>query len=672
MKNQHLPVVVCESAASRTDLTRVASDIDEALIEFHGLRAYAIAFVRENGLPKQIVHGRKAIHPLMTKRSFLQGQLRIRAIKMDVDRTIFNLAENVDPSRELWLSNMGYDRAIRSGAIIPHPQRQHTGMEQVSSVMDDRTEFDVAKFTNIVDILQWRTSMHPDEEAFYVVGYSGSTLNTKSYSWRKLSYKSAAIASHLTKKGLKRNTKVLVAIPLSIDYILTIYACLAMGLIPVPFEPVEPQFQPQRVSEFVEELIEVLSDLKITAILTNNEGEDALKHNTVKAAIKQHHGFKMPEMVNVAKASKHHKLLGKESGFMVRPDWISQNRKSPNLILVQYASDGRRYYASFGHDTLLNQCRTQKMTCQLRYQRSIVTTGLGAYNGLGFLYTALCGVYVGCKTILIPTADFYTNPGCFFETLQRYKSKDVFLTNALVQFAMNRMNANESRNITLKGVQNMMIGNDTRPKPLLYQHMAVYFSRLRLDKESVNTVYSHVANPMITTRSYMLMEPIPLSVDPYWLRQGIVRAMSPEEERLGILLNDSGIVPSNTMVAIVNPETLTICPNNMIGEIWVASDSNVKTFDHLDDMGHAQQFEASIVGNDGSIRYMRTGDLGFLWNVRRRVDNRMMQPMLEEGQCLYVLGSMNETIIRNGLIHFPMDVELSIERCHSSIPSGGR
>lgn len=168
------------------------------------------------------------------------------------------------------------------------------------------------------------------------------------------------------------------------------------------------------------------------------------------------------------------------------------------------------------------------------------------------------------------------------------------------------------------------------------------------------------------------MEPLSLSIDPYWLRQGIIRPMSPEEEPYGILLNDSGIVPCNTMVAIVNPETRTVCPSNMVGEIWVSSDSNAKTFHNLDEAGHNFRFEATIAGNDPSVKYMRTGDFGFLWNVRRRVDNRMMHPVLEEGQCLFVLGPVSETVVRNGLIHFPLDVELSIERCHPTIPSGGR
>lgn len=171
----------------------------------------------------------------------------------------------------------------------------------------------------------------------------------------------------------------------------------------------------------------------------------------------------------------------------------------------------------------------------------------------------------------------------------------------------------------------------------------------------------------------MLVEPITLIADLYWLRRGIVRSLPLEEESRGIVLNDSGIVPSNTMVAIVNPETLTLCPSSVVGEIWVSSDSTVKNLltdgKTGDDVG-ASALEVTLPGADPRIKYMRTGDLGFLWNVQRR--GNMMEQMMEEGQCLYVLGPKCEILERSGLMHFPGDVETSIERCHSAIPANGR
>ena len=47
---------------------------------------------------------------------------------------------------------------------------------------------------------------------------------------------------------------------------------------------------------------------------------------------------------------------------------------------------------------------------------------------------------------------------------------------------------------------------------------------------------------MITTRSYMCVEPIELYLDLKSLRRGIVKVVNPEDEPFGVLLHDSGMV----------------------------------------------------------------------------------------------------------------------------------
>jgi hypothetical protein len=68
------------------------------------------------------------------------------------------------------------------------------------------------------------------------------------------------------------------------------------------------------------------------------------------------------------------------------------------------------------------------------------------------------------------------------------------------------------------------------------------------------------------------------------------------------------------------------------------------------------------------VQYVRTGDLGFLHNVSRPIGPNGAQVDM---QVLFVLGSIGETFEINGLSHFPMDIEYSVEHCHKSIVPGG-
>ena len=398
-----MPIVVCESNIARTELTKVANNIIDVVLNFHGLRVYGVIVLAPNAMPRWVKHGRRHIHPLMVKRAFLNGEMTIRYLKMDVDRTVFNLAANEDPSNGLWRSYMAYEKAIRTGQIMPRPQQQHTGMETVREVIDERTDFDLSKFTNIVDVLLWRTKLYPEEVAYINVtqASNGSVINTKPYSWRKINSKISTVANYLMKKGWKRGRKALILVPFGVEWIQAIYACMVLGVIPVLFEPPDPEQNAQRLKEEVQALVSTARDLDCTYILTNAAAEDLMKHKNTAMALKQvmmqyrDARFKLPDYTNLNKASKTTKMLGKESGFYVKPEWFSTGEKFPALIAVHTAMDGSHTYTSMGHEVILAQCRAQKMTCQLKAQRSIVGCGLGAYDGLGLLHFGFCGVYVG-------------------------------------------------------------------------------------------------------------------------------------------------------------------------------------------------------------------------------------------------------------------------------------
>ena len=153
------------------------------------------------------------------------------------------------------------------------------------------------------------------------------------------------------------------------------------------------------------------------------------------------------------------------------------------------------------------------------------------------------------------------------------------------------------------------------------------------------------------------------------LRRGLVQLAEPDVDPYSLLIHDSGIVPVCTRLAIVNPETCKYSRIGEFGEIWVSSEANVKGFYRSQDPFDATRMSARTADGNRTISYVRTGDLGFLYNVARPVGPG---GALVDLQTLFILGSIGETFEVNGLNHFPMDIERTIENCHRMIMKVGR
>ena len=166
----------------------------------------------------------------------------------------------------------------------------------------------------------------------------------------------------------------------------------------------------------------------------------------------------------------------------------------------------------------------------------------------------------------------------------------------------------------------------------------------------------------------MCIEPIELWLDVRALRRGLVYPVDPDTDPSALLIQDSGMVPVSTQIAIVNPETCRLCYIGEYGEIWVQSEACVKSFYGSRDAFDAERFNGRTVDGDPHVTYVRTGDLGFLHNVVRPIGPGGQQV---EMQVLFVLGGIGETFEVNGLSHFPMDIEHSIEKCHRNIVTNG-
>ncbi|KAK3816616.1 MAG: hypothetical protein J3Q66DRAFT_342984 [Benniella sp.] len=696
VNNEHLPVICAETPRNqRSDLVKLADFARQAMMDYHGLRLYTIAIAPTGTLPRAFKNGKRVLHPVLCRKMFELGRLRLMHIHTSVDDTVFNIPFGDDATGGIWGPEA---LRVRETAMPAHARMvQFSCCDYPKEVLDEKTKINLSQFASLADILVWRSVVNQDEVAF--VGVDGRGKDTKGVTFRKFGLKVVSIANCIEKRGgLKTGDKVVLLFPNGVEFAATVYACWLLGLVPVPVQLPEPS----RLHEDVTLLMGLMAELKVSQVIGNTATDELMKQKTtmihIRAFVGPRQDAVLPTVFNVSKAPKVNRNLGKESGY-ISPPHVALSRTAPAVIFVHYSTDMRRTLVKVTHETLMAQCRAQKVQCRFKTGRPILSSWK-TFSGIGLLYSCALGVYVGAPTVMFQYSDFNVNPQIYFEALERHGVRDALLNYPMLEQTMNASEPISISSFNFTGVKNFLLNSEGRPRTEVNQAIERRFAQSRLEKTVINAMFGHMINPMVTTRSYMNIEPVRLHLSLKMLRRGVVQITNEQDDPTGIWVEDSGIPICGTTVAIVNPETREICLSREIGEIWVSSDANVQSYQGARDsngrsLSNASpltmeaswkpvngtdpsaaepaspsdinsRYNVTIAGGDARINYVRTGEVGFLWNYSKESFNGGKPTSL-----LFVLGSIGETFEVNGLMHFPKDIEATIERSHPNVAPNG-
>lgn len=670
VNEEHLPIVLLESSnASTAPLTSggppqqldiplldsLAERTMEILYQEHHLRVYCVMVTAPGVLPRVTKNGRREIGNMLCRKEFDNGSLPAVHVKFGVERAVQNLPFGEDPVGGVWSPMASAARK----ELLYEQETQWSGVDHREVVIDDRTSTSLSNFSNIFDLMQWRVARQADELAYCTI--DGRGKEGKALPWKKFDLRVASVAMFLKNKvKLKPADHVVLMYTHSEEYVFALYACMVLGLIAVPVAPLDAN----RLSEDAPAFLHIVADMRVRAVICNNDVDQLFKQKLVSQHLKQSAQYlkaHIPSVYNTSKPSKQSHGC-RDLGLTINKAWISPS--TPAVIWTYWTPDQRRMSVQLGHDTLLGMCKVQKETCQMTSSKPVLGC-VRSTIGIGFIHTCLMGVYNGSRTYLMSPLDFAQNPVSLFLALSRYKVKDTYATSQMLEFAMGHV---AGKGFSLHEVKNLMISTEARPRQDLYSKIRMHFAQSGLERTAINTIYSHVLNPMVASRSYMSIEPIELFLDIRALRRGLVFPTDPDNDSGALLVQDSGMVPVSTRIAIVNPETCQLCNVGEYGEIWVQSEACAKSFYMSKQVFDEERFNGRILGGDPNATYVRTGDLGFLHNVTRPIGPGN-QPV--EMQILFVLGGIGETFELNGLSHFPIDIENSIEKSHRNITPGG-
>lgn len=432
--------------------------------------------------------------------------------------------------------------------------------------------------------------------------FLSESLNETSITFSEINRTAKALAVLLTQQYPDiLGRPILLLYPQGIDFVIGFVACLYSGAVAVPAYP--PRNRKQ-----IDRLMLIANNAGATLAFTDAA---TLRHCSQKfSELSESLGLISTDGIDLSLASQ-----------FVMPD-IHAN----SLAFLQYTSGS----TSAPKGVMVSQSNLLSNVKYIQKSFGLTTETVSAswlpqFHDMGLIGGILEPLYTGHIAHLMTPAHFVKNPLKWLEIISKYRVNHTggpnFGYDHCVE-ALKRLDTDISLDLSCwtsayNGSEPIHMGTLDR--------FTESFSRFGFSGSAHCPSYGLAEATLMVTAKPFFEDPMATTLD---LGNGQVYKN----------VVSSGIFYDEMTVKIVNPDTLTVCAPNTIGEIWLSGTS--VAMGYLNDPEKTKETFHAFTST-GAGPYMRTGDLGFF----------------NHNQHLHVTGRIKEVVIVNGKNYFPHDIE---------------
>lgn len=493
------------------------------------------------------------------------------------------------------------------------------------SIFDrSKKEYTKRHFSNFIDVLSYRAENQPSLQA-YTFLKSGETESQK-WTYEELHSRSQAIAASLQSLNAFGERALLLYQP-GLDFIAAFLGCLYAGTIAVPAYP------PRR-NRNLSRLQAIATDAKAKIVLTSS----SLLESLYNASEQQGLGI-----------GGLHWLATDKVGCNQVSKWCKPIVKSDDIAFLQYTSGstGAPKGVMISHGNLLHNLALIHK-CFEHTPNSQGVIWLPPYHDMGLIGGILQPIYGGFPVTLMPSVAFLQKPIRWLQAISRYKATTSGGPNFAYEFCVNQIKPQQLASLDLSSWEVAFTGAEPIRTETL-EKFARIFAPCGFRKEAFYPCYGMAETTLIVSGGEKKALPITYKLEDVALEQNrIVKVNDTREDSREIV--SCGRIAEELSVIIVNPESLTCCSSEQVGEIWVSGGSVAQGYWNL--IEETQKTFHAYLADTGKGPFLRTGDLGFL----------------QDGE-LYVTGRLKDVIIIRGQNHYPQDIELTVEKSHPALRS---
>ena len=476
------------------------------------------------------------------------------------------------------------------------------------------------------DLLRFRAQTQAESPAYTFLA-KGERVNTLTYS--ELDRRSRAIAALLQHWELAGQRALLLYSP-GLDFIAAFFACLYAGVIAVPVQPPHRT----RSGRSLSQLRAVAEDAEVGAVLTTRKILEMMPDLSLEAPELRSVPWLATEQPD-SDGSHSYKPLSADPSTTAFIQYTSGSTASPKGVLVS-------------HKNLLHTLSCIHY-CEENDRSSVSLSWLPVYHDMGLIEGVLEPVFGGYPAFLMAPASFLQRPRLWLEAISRYRVTNSGGPDFAYRLCVQRTTLEERRELDLSSWRVAYSGGEPVRSTTMNAFITA-FGDCGFHWNAFYPVYGLAEATLVVSSGRQTHEPVFRQV--VGNRLGGNRVSGPvQREDDPVELVGCGPPAPDSRVVIVNPETRTPCKPSEVGEIWVSSPS--VTGGYWNRPQETQETFRAHLKKTGEGPFLRTGDLGFLWQNQ-----------------LFITGRLKDLIIIRGRNHYPQDLETTVESCHPVIRPG--
>lgn len=474
----------------------------------------------------------------------------------------------------------------------------------------------------IVSKLDSNSERIPDRQAF--VFLDNNAEEAASLSFIELRVNAIAIAEWLISQT-DRGDRVLLCFAPGLDYVKALYGCFYAGVVAVPLYP------PHRIRKD-ERIASVISDCSPRIVLTDPSS---------KATLSTYFNGSIADLESIL------------------PDNIERELGSPNLresqlgntAFLQYTSGstGDPKGVTVDHQNIVANLESliEAVHCT---EEDVFVNWLPTYHDLGLINTILLPVYLGSLTVLMAPASFVSNPYLWFKAIDKYRGSICGGPNFSFDLCIEKLDIKTIQDLDLSSWR-IAFNAAERVNGRTIEEFSTKFEDIGFSPTAFYPSYGMAEATAFLTGGDANALPRIEGFDKNGLsRNRVLPCNDTDPDTLRLV--GCGFVQSGHDLVIANPETKEVLGDDEIGEILVRGPSIAGGYWENPAVSRAE-FSNALKGVSGDP-WLRTGDLGFLY----------------QGE-LFITGRIKELIIIAGQNYYPADIENVVQDSHPMLKRGG-